>query len=780
MGAAGRVRVVGLGPGGASGMTEQAAEALRACDVIAGYTGYVRLVGELAAGKEVLSTPMRREVERCRLALERAAAGADVAMVCSGDAGVYGMASLVLELAPDYSGVAVEVIPGVTAAQSGAALLGAPLGHDFATVSLSDALTSWEVIECRLRAAAQADFCLTLYNPRSIHRPDHLRRAVAVLIGAGKPAQTACGWARNIGRGGEECGTCTLAELADLDADMFTTAFVGNADTRVVAGRLVTPRGYRGVGPVSAACAGPALLCAGDPGRGEAGVADASGSSHRIDVVGMGPGDPDLLTVAGMHALQEADLVVGASRLLEALPDGCPARRVAAVGADAIVSALAPYGSEGKGMPDWRRAAVVVSGDVGLFSGARGLPERLREGLPGCDVRLIPGVSSLQLLAARLGRPWQDWHIASAHGVACDVAALARQACAQGAPLFLVTGGSSRAHDLCGRLATAGLGALRASVGERLGCPGERIASGTVAELAREKFDNLSVLLVEAPEPPCSDRNAPGDGGADGARACAPAPEDGAPSRGTASGPDAAPDSRWPWATPGIPDEAFVRGPVPMTKQEVRAVALAKLRLRANDTVWDVGAGTGSVSVEAALLASAGRVCAIEREASRADLVRENAELFGCANVEVTVGEAPAVLEALPVPDAVFVGGTGGGLEGILAAARVRNGRVRVCVTCVTLETLAEATRLLAGSGWTDFEACQVAVSRAEQAGAFHLMRAQNPVFVVSARGDAPAPDDVPAGPSACRMGTATEGASAPADTGLAPSKGLRFKGGAS
>ncbi len=248
----GCVHVVGLGPGDAAGMTARAAETLASADIIVGYTGYVALLGDLIAGKDVISTPMRREVDRCRMALERAAAGADVALVCSGDAGVYGMAGLVLELAPDFPGVTVEVVAGVSAAQSGAALLGAPLGHDFATISLSDALTSWDVIERRLRAAAQADFCLALYNPRSHHRPDHLRRAVAALIDAGKTAETLCGWARNVGRDGQACGTCSLEELADFDADMFTTVFVGNADTRLVNGRMVTPRGYRGVGADSA------------------------------------------------------------------------------------------------------------------------------------------------------------------------------------------------------------------------------------------------------------------------------------------------------------------------------------------------------------------------------------------------------------------------------------------------------------------------------------------------------------------------------------------------
>lgn len=243
-----RLSVVGLGPGDAAGMTQRARERLEAADVIAGYARYVDGIADIVAGRPTIATGMRHEVERCRAALARAQEGADVTLVCSGDAGVFGMAGLVLELAGAYPGVQVEVIPGVTAAQSASALLGAPLGHDFACISLSDALTSWDVIERRLAAAAQADLCLALYNPRSHARPDTLSRAAAVLLAAGKPASTACGWARNVGRAGEGWGTCTLAEVGALDADMFTTVVVGNADTRLVGGRLVTPRGYRGVG----------------------------------------------------------------------------------------------------------------------------------------------------------------------------------------------------------------------------------------------------------------------------------------------------------------------------------------------------------------------------------------------------------------------------------------------------------------------------------------------------------------------------------------------------
>lgn len=236
--------IVGLGPGGGAGMTAQAREALQASSLIVGYTAYIELIRGEFPGKELLSTPMRSELERCRLALERAEAGQDVAMVCSGDPGIYGMASPCLELAEEYPGVRIELVPGVTAAASGAALLGAPLTHDFAVISLSDLLTPWETIERRLACAAQADFVICLYNPASHKRPGHLRRACELLLRE-LPAERPCGVVRNIGREGEESLVLTLAELREYPADMFTTVFVGNSQTRVLGDRLVTPRGYR-------------------------------------------------------------------------------------------------------------------------------------------------------------------------------------------------------------------------------------------------------------------------------------------------------------------------------------------------------------------------------------------------------------------------------------------------------------------------------------------------------------------------------------------------------
>lgn len=239
-----KLYVVGIGPGRPEEMTLRAARALEACDVIAGYGVYVDLVKPLFPEKEYIVTPMRREVERCRLALDSARAGKTTAVISGGDAGVYGMAGLICEMAgPD---VDVEIVPGVTAALSGAAALGAPLGHDFAAISLSDALTPWTMIEKRLALAAEADMCIALYNPASRRRVDHLRRACGILLRRAAP-DTVCGVARNIGRAGEATAIMTLRELADYPADMFTMAFVGNSQTKVVGGRMVTPRGYEDV-----------------------------------------------------------------------------------------------------------------------------------------------------------------------------------------------------------------------------------------------------------------------------------------------------------------------------------------------------------------------------------------------------------------------------------------------------------------------------------------------------------------------------------------------------
>ena len=238
-----KVTVIGLGPGGGADLTGRARAALEMCDLIVGYTAYIELVKPDFPEKKVLSTGMRREVDRCRAAVEAALTGKDVAVVCSGDSGVYGMAGLIYEVAQDYEPIEIEVVPGITAACGGAAVLGAPLTHDFAVISLSDLLTPWEKIERRLTAAAQADFVICLYNPSSRNRPDYLQRACDILL-RDKDPNTVCGTVRNIGREGEEGKLLTLAQLRDTLVDMFTTVFIGNSQTKVLGGKMVTPRGY--------------------------------------------------------------------------------------------------------------------------------------------------------------------------------------------------------------------------------------------------------------------------------------------------------------------------------------------------------------------------------------------------------------------------------------------------------------------------------------------------------------------------------------------------------
>ena len=237
--------VVGIGAGNYDGLTVGAVKALEKVNLIVGYTVYCKLIKPFFPGKKFLSTPMMQELDRCRLALEHAASGESVAIVCSGDAGIYGMASPLLELASGYD-VDIEIVAGVTAASSGAALLGSPITNDFAVISLSDLLTPWEVIERRLECASEADLCIVLYNPTSHRRADYLKKACDIVMRHRSP-DTVCGIAHNIGREGEESSILRLSALSEARTDMFSTVFIGNSKTKNIDGRMVTPRGYRNV-----------------------------------------------------------------------------------------------------------------------------------------------------------------------------------------------------------------------------------------------------------------------------------------------------------------------------------------------------------------------------------------------------------------------------------------------------------------------------------------------------------------------------------------------------
>ncbi len=398
----------------------------------------------------------------------------------------------------------------------------------------------------------------------------------------------------------------------------------------------------------------------------------------KVALVGMGPGNPDLLTGQAREAIQRAGLLVGAKRLLEPyLDSGKTCREAVAPGA--ILDLLREEGAE--------NAAVLLSGDTGFYSGAGKLLPLLQEA--GMETETFCGISSLQYFCARLDLPWEEVHPASAHGRACDPAGLV----AQYGTVFFLTGprGEQSPGGICAALTQGGQGEARVWAGSRLSYPDETVVTGRAAELAGRDFPALSVLLVQ------------------GERAAAR-----------------------PF---GIPDGEFLRGEVPMTKEEVRSAILGKLRIAPGDTLWDVGAGTGSVSVGMALLAREGRVYAIERKEEACDLIRWNARRFGAGNLTVIQGEAPAALAGLPAPRAVFVGGSGGQLEAILEAALEKNPRVRVVIAAVTLETLAQAAAALARLPFGETETVQIAVARARKAGNYHLMEGQDPVFLLSGEG---------------------------------------------
>lgn len=238
-----KLSVVGIGPGDKDQLTYRAFDVLNDSDIICGYTVYVDLVKDMFEGKEFFTTGMMKETDRCKKALEKADEGYKVSLVCSGDSGVYGMAGLIYELAEDFPEVAIEIVPGITAAISGGSVLGAPVGHDFAVISLSDHLTDMALIEKRVRLAGEGDFIIVLYNPSSKTRKDYLKRMCDILLESRSP-ENVCGWVRNISREGEEKKVMTLAELREEQVDMFTTVFIGSSKTKNIGGLMVTPRGY--------------------------------------------------------------------------------------------------------------------------------------------------------------------------------------------------------------------------------------------------------------------------------------------------------------------------------------------------------------------------------------------------------------------------------------------------------------------------------------------------------------------------------------------------------
>lgn len=405
-------------------------------------------------------------------------------------------------------------------------------------------------------------------------------------------------------------------------------------------------------------------------------------------IIGIGMGNPGCLTVEAAQAIEAAKLLVGAKRMLAPYEK----KKSCAVSyrTEEIVEIIEEYMRTGAG-----NIAVLLSGDSGFYSGAKALLAALCEAWGEETVQrrviVLPGISSLSYFCAKIGKSWEDAELVNLHGAEENL----WQAVLTHEKVFAVTGGNAQKY--LEELAAHGLGGAFGYVGENLSYAApqplqERISSGTVRELARQEYAPLSVLYLENPE-------------AVGA-------------------------NLW-----GLPDESFTRGEVPMTKAEVRAVVMSKLRIRETDTVYDIGAGTGSVSVEMALTARRGKVYAIETNPKGVELCKLNKDKFCLHNMEIVEGMAPAALEQLPAPDAAFIGGSKGQLREILDLLVRKNPALRVVINTITVENTAAALELLETENFTDQEIVQLQVSRGLKVGASHMLTAHNPVTVLSARG---------------------------------------------
>lgn len=395
-----------------------------------------------------------------------------------------------------------------------------------------------------------------------------------------------------------------------------------------------------------------------------------------ITILGLGMGDDGTLTKAAEDACREADLIVGAKRVTDALRRfGKPVKNaVAAKDIEAILR-TEPY----------ENIVAAMSGDTGFYSGTKGLLPLIEDLKP----TLLPGISSVQYFAARTGVSWDDALLLSAHGRPCNYVTKIRRA----PKTILLVGGDRGVADLLTALIDNGLGHLPVTVGENLSYPSEKITRGTAAELVSGVFDPLALVLVENPQ------------------------------------------AKDAVLIQGRPDGDFIRTEVPMTKSEVRSVTLSKLRLTRDALCWDVGAGTGSVSLEMAEAAEDGWVYAVERKPEACDLIEQNKKHLGVTNVQVIEGAAPDALRDLPAPTHVFIGGSGGELKEILALALHKNPAARIVVNTVTAETFALALEAVKTLPVKDVEIVELSVSRGRKVGGYHLMTAQNPVYLFSCQG---------------------------------------------
>ncbi len=398
----------------------------------------------------------------------------------------------------------------------------------------------------------------------------------------------------------------------------------------------------------------------------------------KINIVGIGPGDPTLLTWQAREIISTSAVVIGSTRMIE----GVASTRIKGIDVGNNLEKIAEQIRAHRGVEN---ISVLVSGDCGFYSLAKNLYAELEEEY---EVEFYNGVSSLQYFCAKLKQSWHDVKVISLHGRDQNLL----QGVRDNRRVFVLTGGKVRVQDICGLLSENGWGHLPVHVGERLSYPEERILSAQAFQLVKEEFDSLAVMLIENPGEPR------GEG----------------------------------WRYAGIPDEQFVRGELPMTKEEVRSISISKLRLAGHHTVFDIGAGTGSVSVECALRLPEGKVYAVEKEEAGIRLIEKNAARFHVHNIVPVLAEAPENLAELPVPDRAFIGGSQGKLSPIVHKLIELNSAIRIVINAITLETALEAVTLLEELGMQDVELIQVGIARTKKVGRSHMLMGQNPIYIIS------------------------------------------------
>lgn len=397
----------------------------------------------------------------------------------------------------------------------------------------------------------------------------------------------------------------------------------------------------------------------------------------RVNIVGIGPGNPDILTGEARQAIAASNILLGDKRMLSAFADGSKTVY------DTIkTSAIAEVAA--KADPAKDVLAVLVSGDVGFFSLAKTISGKL----PDCECVRYCGISSLVYFASKLQLSWDDAKIVSMHGRDQNLVA----AVAQNKKVFSLTGGDHSPQALCKQLCEHGLGQVLVYVGENLSYPEEKITQGTAEEISALSFPSLSVMMLLNDEANCFEPT-----------------------------------------VHGLADDLFMRSKVPMTKQEVRSVSMSKLMPKATDVIYDIGAGTGSCSVELALIAKQGKVWAFERNPVAVELLGKNKELFGLTNLDVIAGEALENIKTMPAPDCVFVGGSGGDLCEMLDVIYAKNSKCRIVINAITVETLAQVAAYYKEHPDYSLEIVNVFVARSKKLGSYNLMMAQNPVYVMTA-----------------------------------------------